>query len=206
MDTSSDSETATRIVEAAEELFAQHGYHGVSLRQITQAAKVNLAAVNYHYYDKQSLYVMILRRLLGSINRSRMELLEAAEAKANHGLVPLPEIMDALARPAFETGDAASARLLGRLLTERHPFTDDLILAEFQPAMARFGQVIRRHAPTLAPQDFLWRLSFIVGALHHSLATLHDMKALTQGICRSGDAEAALENYIAFAVAALTLK
>lgn len=198
-----DSETALRIVDAAEKLFAQHGYHGVSLRQITQAAKVNLAAVNYHYYDKQSLYVMILRRLLGSINRSRLELLEAAEAKANPGLVPLPEVIDALARPAFQSSDAVGGRLLGRLLTERHPFTDSLIAAEFQPTMARFGQVLRRHVPTLPPRDFLWRLSFLIGSLHHSLGTLHDMKELTQGICRSGDGEAALKNYVICAVAAL---
>lgn len=203
MNSAVPSETADRILDAAESLFAQHGYHGVTLRQITRAAKVNLAAVNYHYYDKPSLYVRILSRSLAPINRTRLELLDSAEARANHGLVPLPEIIDALARPAFHSKDTTDTRLLGRLLTERHPFTDSLIVSEFQPSMARFGQAIRLHTPTLRPQDFLWRLSFVIGALHHSLASLHDMKSLTQGICRDEDAEAALENYITFATAAL---
>ena len=193
--------TALSILTAAESLFAQYGYHGVSLRQITAEAKVNLAAINYHYYDKESLYRTVVLQGLTQINESRLKLLHRVEASSPAGLAPLPDMMHALAQPLFvpaEGNRAATGRLLGRLLLERHDFTEELLRKELQPTLARFGQAIRRHVPGLAPRDFLWRFSFIVGALHHSVATLHGMKSLTQGICTEHEAETALANFVEF--------
>jgi hypothetical protein len=81
---------------------------------------------------------------------------------------------------------------------------DELLAQEFQPVMARFGQAMRRHVPTLSPEEFLWRLSFVIGAMHHTLATLHRMKDLTRGICRNHDHAGALPRFIQFAVTTLT--
>lgn len=200
------SETSSRILVAAESIFAQRGYTGVSLRQITVAAKVNLAAVNYHFYDKESLYREILTRRLREINARRLDLLSVAETQAGESPVPLAVLVHALARPLFlpdPTTGTAGARLLGRLLSERQPFTDELIRAEFQPVMTRFGQAFRRHSPGLPPGDFVWRLSFVIGALHHALVTLPDMPAHTQGLCRAEDYAGALRNFTAFAIKAL---
>lgn len=197
---------AQRILNAAEALFAQHGFAGVSLRQITAAAKVNLAAVNYHFYDKESLYREILSRRLREVNRQRLELLAIAEARAGNAPVSLVAIADALARPLFLPGKdtgAAAARLLGRLISERQGFTDEIIQMEFQPVMTRFGQAFRRHLPALPPGDFMWRLSFVVGALHHALVTMPDMPLHTKGLCRGDDCAGALRNFTDFAVKAL---
>lgn len=197
--------TAEAILTAAQHLFARDGYHAVSLRKITAEAGVNVAALNYHFYDKESLYRNILTEALHRINVIRLELLHEAETKAIDGLVPLDEIMTALAKPLFQPDGpdgADTRRLLGMLLIERHAFTEELLHSEFQPVMTRFGQAIRRHVPRLSPEDFLWRFSFIVGALHHSLATLQNMKTLTQGICGNDD-EIALVNFTKFAVYSL---
>lgn len=199
--------TVQRILAAAESLFAHHGYNGVSLRQITAAAHVNLAAVNYHFYDKETLYREILSRRLKQINQRRLKLLTDRELHTKDGLTPLTAVIDALARPLLlpdtETGTDA-VRLLGRILSERQSFTDELIRTELQRPMMRFGQAIRRHTPGLPPGDFLWRLSFVVGALHHVVMTLPDMPLHTSGICRADDGEAALANFTVFAVKALS--
>lgn len=190
------------VLSTAESLFAQHGYAGVSLRQITATAKVNLAAINYHFYDKEGLYREIVRRRLAQINRERLDLLTTAQNKAGAAPVPLPEIFDALAGPVFlpsvETGPFAP-RMLGRLLAERQGFADALLKDEFQPTMTRFGQALRRHLPALPPTDFVWRLSFVIGALHHALATLPDMDLHTDGLCRAQDCARALRNFNEFA-------
>src|SRR3546814_16701921 len=47
--------TKDRILGAAEELFAQHGFAGTSLRQVTSRADVTIAAVNYHFGSKENL-------------------------------------------------------------------------------------------------------------------------------------------------------
>lgn len=199
-------DSARRILNAAESLFAKHGYHPVTLRQITTEAQVNLAAVNYHFYDKESLYREVLTQRLHQINQRRTAMLQDSIVRAGEEAVPLPDILDAFARPAFLSSDASGAagpRLLGRMLVERPPFIEDLLQLEFQPVMTRFGQAVRRHLPRMPPQDFLWRFSFIVGALHHALATLHVMKSSTQGICRDDDAASALAGFTRFATAAL---
>lgn len=57
----STDNTRERILSAAEKLFAEKGYNGVSIREITQAAKCNLAAVNYYFGNKQNLYYDVFR-------------------------------------------------------------------------------------------------------------------------------------------------
>ena len=53
--------TRERVLDEAETLFAQKGYHAVSVREITTAAECNLAAVNYHFGNKQNLYLEVFR-------------------------------------------------------------------------------------------------------------------------------------------------
>jgi AcrR family transcriptional regulator len=50
-----------RILNEAEILFAQKGYHAVSVREITNTAQCNLAAVNYHFGNKENLYLEVFR-------------------------------------------------------------------------------------------------------------------------------------------------
>jgi AcrR family transcriptional regulator len=203
-------EAKQRILIAAESLFAEQGLTGVSLRQITSKAGANLAAVNYHFYDKESLCREIITRRIRPINATRLEALGQAEARQPDTLAPLEEIMETMARPLFICGsdpagyNPASRRLLGRIFIEPLPFASEILAAEMQPAMTRFGQAIRRHVPSLSPQDFVWRYSFIVGAMHHAMATLHDMKARTNGVCRNDDSEGALRIFTSLAVKAYT--
>ena len=46
------TDTKTKILDTAERLFSQKGFDAVSLRNIVEAAKVNLAAVHYHFGSK----------------------------------------------------------------------------------------------------------------------------------------------------------
>lgn len=196
------SSTRDRILAAAESLFAQHGYAAVSLRQVTGAAQVNLAAINYHFYDLEGLYREIVRRRLTQINRERLELLAIAQKHVGSAAIPLPAIAEALARPLLmpsaETGPVAP-RLIGRLLSERQTFLDSLLQTDFHPVMTRFGQAFRRHHPALPPADFVWRLNFLIGALHHTLVILPDLPQHTGGLCRADDCAGALKNFSDYA-------
>ena len=62
--------TKERILGAAEELFAQHGFAGTSLRQVTSRADVNIAAVNYHFGSKENLVNEVFRRRMDEMNRA----------------------------------------------------------------------------------------------------------------------------------------
>ena len=64
------SSTRESILDTAEALFAQQGHDGTSMRQITGAAGVNLASVNYHFGSKESLVQAVLKRRLAVLNTS----------------------------------------------------------------------------------------------------------------------------------------
>ena len=63
------SGTEKRLLEAAGEIFAEHGYRAATVRQICEKAKANIAAVNYHFGDKEGLYMAALR----SVHRASAE-------------------------------------------------------------------------------------------------------------------------------------
>src|SRR5262252_1240922 len=74
--------TKDRILDAAESLFMEHGFEATSLRSITTAADVNLAAANYHFGSKEELFQAVLTRRLDPMNQERVDLLSALERAA----------------------------------------------------------------------------------------------------------------------------
>lgn len=75
------SETVERILDAAEQLFAEKGFAETSLRLITSKAGVNLAAVNYHFGSKKALIQAVFSRFLGPFCISLDRELERRQAK-----------------------------------------------------------------------------------------------------------------------------
>src|SRR5271154_6302809 len=94
--------TKTRLLDTAERLFAHHGIEATSLRTITAEAGVNLAAVNYHFQSKEALLHAVIARRLDPMNQRRLAMLDACEAAAGNGLLPLDQVLDALLRPVVE--------------------------------------------------------------------------------------------------------
>src|SRR5512138_2219156 len=73
--------TKDRILGAAEELFALHGFAGTSLRQVTSRADVNIAAVNYHFGSKENLVNEVFRRRMDDMSAQRQDMLRKARAE-----------------------------------------------------------------------------------------------------------------------------
>src|SRR5690349_5773299 len=92
--------TKARILDAAETLFMEHGFEATSLRLITAAAGVNLAAVNYHFGSKEELFQSVLTRRLDPMIQARVALLDRYEREAP-GALPCERILAALFIPAL---------------------------------------------------------------------------------------------------------
>src|SRR6266436_9898623 len=78
-------DTKQRILDSAERLFAEYGFAGVSLRAIIADAKVNLAAIHYHYRSKEALFDAVILRRLEPINDERLALLDQYQRTAESG-------------------------------------------------------------------------------------------------------------------------
>jgi len=93
-------DTKERLLDAAERLFAEHGFQGASMRAVTQRAGTAVSAANYHFGSKEELVVAVIRRRVQPINDQRLARLDEVEAGAT---VPSVEaIIDAFFRPLFE--------------------------------------------------------------------------------------------------------
>lgn len=71
--------TRTRLLEAAGEIFAKHGFHHATVRQICNRAHANIAAVNYHFGNKSGLYLEVVRQ---SVRAARLDAVRVAFEQA----------------------------------------------------------------------------------------------------------------------------
>ncbi|HUG76841.1 MAG TPA: TetR family transcriptional regulator [Burkholderiales bacterium] len=169
-------ETRTRILDAAEELFMQHGFEGTSMRLLTARASVNLAAVNYHFGSKDALIEALFRRRLDPMNAARIAGLEKLEVEAA-GLPCAPEaIIRAFLRPSLRMIEDAKGggrnfiRLLGRTYTEPAKPIRVLIGQLYAPAMERYKAAFERALPQMPRDELVWRMHFMFGTLAYTLA------------------------------------
>ena len=199
--------TKDRILDAAERLFATDGFEATSLRAITAEAKVNLAAVNYHFQSKEALVQAVIGRRMGPVNARRLILLDAYEAQAGDAPVPLEKILDAFLRPVVEmVGSHAHefVPLLGRIYTEPGEFAERTYKQQFEHLAHRFMPAFHRALPDLPRVELIWRIHFAIGALAHTMAASKMLEMMSGGNCEISDVEATLTRLKAFTSAGLT--
>jgi len=205
----SSAETRRRVLVAAEKLFAERGIEGVSIRDITQAAGVNLAAINYHFGTKQGLAAEVFKHCLGPLKDKQLQLLEVVEAKAGDRPPKLEAVLEAMIRPAVERGfdkqpgSETFLRLMGRCLSEPNVEIEQLVRSHFEKLIRRFDAAMLRALPGLDPEELFWRINFIHGALHYSLLTCGKQKSLPVKLRNNLDAKGLIQRLVVFTAAGL---
>src|SRR5580704_7358348 len=99
-----DQETSERLIAAAERLFAEHGYSGVSVRMIAAAAGVNWSLLGYYFRGKEGLLSEVYRRHCDALNGERLRLLETARADSQPP--NLEKVIEAFVFPALFVAQA----------------------------------------------------------------------------------------------------
>jgi len=169
-------ETQTRILDAAEELFLQHGFEGASMRMLTTRAGVNLAAINYHFGSKDALIEAVLRRRLDPMNSNRVAALDRIEAQAAGRPLEPEAIIGAFVGTSLRMiedsrgGGRNFIRLLGRTYTDPDKQIRALIGQLYAPAMERYKAAFTRALPGLPRDELVWRMHFMFGTLSYTLA------------------------------------
>jgi len=172
-------DTRTRILDAAEKLFAEQGLASTSLRQITREAGVNLAAVNYHFGSREQLIHEVFARLVGPVNRERLACLDERRAAAGDAPLPLATILECLAAPALRRGgDRLRMRLAARVLSEPGVYSPTDFHRLFEEIAERFLGELARTLPDLPPAEIAWRFHFFIGALLQALHGLAGVKGM----------------------------
>ncbi|MBN8480080.1 MAG: TetR family transcriptional regulator [Xanthomonadales bacterium] len=196
--------TKERILGAAEELFARNGFAGASLRELTSVAKVNLAAVNYHFGSKDNLVNEVFRRRLDELSAQRLDALARVLAQPE---TSLEDILAAFIHPALllsldTSGGATFVRVLARAYAEHNERLRKFLSENYGHVLKEFAAAFGARLPHLDKEELYWRIDIIAGALTYAMADFGVIKrraSLSDKVHR----ERAAEHLIRFAAAGL---
>ncbi len=186
--------TRERILDVAEHQFMAHGYEGTSMRMITGAAEVNLAAVNYHFGSKEALLREVFLRRLTWLNSERLRALDALENQAAGAPLKPSQILEAFFGTLLRMGADPSLggmtflRLLGRTLTEPAEFIRTFFAGEYAEVIERYKRALFRALPDVPKAEIVWRLHFMLGAMSYAIAGTDVLQVVTG--CELEDVEA----------------
>lgn len=195
--------TSERILEAAEGLFAAQGIRGTSLKEITELAEVNIAAVNYHFRSKDALVRAVFERSFEPLNAERLRLL--GEAENGGGPLTLERVLRALFEPmlrAWQT-NRNFILLVGRLQSEPDTELTNHIHGLYVPLIERFLRAARRAAPDVAEAELYFWIHFLFGGVVYTLLNSQDMEKMHPGQNPIDTTETFLHDLIAFGTAGL---
>lgn len=167
-------ETKRRILDAAEILFAEHGFKETSLRTITSKAGVNLASVNYHYGDKKTLVRAVLSRYLEQFMPALKAELEVLLTRDEFSM---EDVFRCIKDPlvglnAYRVNGATIfMSLIGRGYTDVQGHLRWFILTRYEDVLKLFTTAVCRANPSLDPETLFWRLHFTLGASVFTMAS-----------------------------------
>ena len=206
----SRSDTKTRILDAAEKLFAERGFSETSLRLITSKAEVNLASVNYHFGSKKELIRAVLARYLDVF----MPAASTGITKLSNapGVASLDDIFSSLVDPLLELNDlrvegtTIFLQLLGRGYIESQGHLRWFITTHYGKHLALFVKAVQASAPHIPAAEMFWRLHFTLGTIVFTMASadaLNEIAAADFG--EHNDIEAVIRKVIPYMAAGVAV-
>lgn len=195
-----------KILDVAEELFALHGYDGVTLRQIASGAKVDVALASYHFGKKLDLFNAVFERRAALLNEARLEALHRCQRQSGEKGPTVEQIIEAFLRPlelAQETGDPGWQHYLALIAyINNSPYWGPRMMSKlFDELVLEFIDALRKALPGAREEDIFWCYHNLSGALTLTLAQTGRIDKLSGGQCRSADFEAIYDRMIPFMAA-----
>ena len=166
--------TKNKILDAAESLFADKGFNGTSLREITSQAEVNLAAVNYHFGSKKELIKAVMSRYMNELSpRLELALTEVCEQESPS----LIEVFSAFIDPLLSLNDFKNngtsnfLQLLGRGYTDSQGFLRWFLTTQYPGVIDNFVTAVQKAYPELSAEEMFWRLHFTMGTVVFTMSS-----------------------------------
>ncbi|OGS99556.1 MAG: hypothetical protein A3F73_03060 [Gallionellales bacterium RIFCSPLOWO2_12_FULL_59_22] len=138
---SASEQTRTRLLEAAREVFSQHGFQSATVREICRRADANVAAVSYHFGSKDGL-------LAEALNFAPLKAMQLANIQT----VASPEmrlhlfIRDFMLMLLDETNGSPPCRIMARELADPTPALDKIVREAIAPLHEFLGKLVREIA------------------------------------------------------------
>ncbi|MBB3101747.1 TetR/AcrR family transcriptional regulator [Azomonas macrocytogenes] len=180
------SETVRRILDAAEQLFAEKGFAETSLRSITSKANVNLAAVNYHFGSKKALIQAVFSRFLNPFCASLERELDRRETLRPTKIASIEELLEMLVEQALvarlgrDDDLSTFMRLVGLAFSESQGHLRYYLNDMYGRVFRRYMALVQEAAPQIPPVELFWRVYFMLGASAFSMSGSKALQAMMQ--------------------------
>jgi len=167
--------TKERLFTAAEKLYAEKGFSGVSLRDITTEADANVAAVNYYYGGKEALADAVIAEHIIPVNEARLKALKQLEREYKEDNIPVRRLLEGFMRPLVthvQSGGVSEqlfAKIMGRCMGDKAEALPEVVIPDMKKVVSGYVAGLKNSLPDLSDEMVLWRLHFSFGVLAHTL-------------------------------------
>lgn len=182
-----------RLLDAAESLFAERGFHGVTTRQVADAAGVDVALIYYHFKNKSSLFDGVIERRARPLVLARRDSLHAYVAGARP--ITVEGAVAAFINPMIDLsllGDAGWKSYFALVAQiDNTPWGGEIIHRYFDDNVHELIDILQSALPGSPKRELYWAYNFLAGSMMLALSGTERVDRLSQGLCRAKDLEAA---------------
>ncbi|MGD0866589.1 MAG: TetR/AcrR family transcriptional regulator [Rhizomicrobium sp.] len=198
--------TRERILDAAEELFAEHGFDGVTVRQVTRKANVDVALAHYYFGTKRGLFDSVFLRRAAILNDARLKAIDDFQINPGPGGATIEGFIQAFLDPVMERwangGPGWKSYLAIVAQVNNTPkWGGETMARYFDPVIHRLIDAIRGIMPGAHDVDLYWSYLFFSGTLTLTFAETGRIDRLSSGLCHSSDYDAVRDRMAPFAAA-----
>ena len=181
------------ILDAAEALFARHGFYGVTTRQVASEAGVDTALIHYYFGAKRELFDAVFFRRAEILNGERAASMSAYEA-AHPGSMTAEGVIEAFIAPLIERsltgGGWKNYFALVAQVNNTPAWGGETMHRFFDPVVHQLVDTIKRAHPEADLADLYWCYQFLTGSMMLALSETGRIDQLSDGLCHSSDLEA----------------
>jgi AcrR family transcriptional regulator len=193
------------ILDAAEGLFARHGFYGVTTRQVAAEAGVDTALIHYYFGAKRELFDAVFLRRAEILNAERIASMDAYE-KAHAGTMTTEGVIEAFIDPLIErslTGGQGWKNYFALVaqVNNTPAWGGETMHRFFDPVARRLVETLKRAAPEARLGDLYWCYQFLTGSMMLALSETGRIDQLSDGLCHSSDLEAVRARLYAYCAA-----
>ncbi len=196
-----------RLLDAAEELFSEHGFEGTSVRELAGAAGCNIASVNYYFGGKEKLYEEVWRRHLVSLRDSRVASVDQVMAESG-GTPSLEELLRAFANAFIgplvdHRAGRRLIRLMARELIDPHLPSDVFGQEVIKPTLTVMQKALKEVCPELDESKVPLVVFSLVGQLIHTIRIKPILRWTDDEVLAPFDPAKLIDHIVAFSAAGI---
>jgi len=191
-----------RILDAAEQLFAEYGYHGVTVKDVAKKIGVSPTLLHYHFSGKERIFEAVWARKAPLSSRSRLDSMRRYAENVGDA-VTVEGALRSWIHPDLDAhiDDEAYWSAFGRIAAQANSaggWGSEKMSAYFDPVAMALVNMLKQAMPETPEEKVFWAFHFISGAMTHNMARTGRLDALSGGLCSSNDFHSIKQHMVDF--------